>query len=508
MHQEKDILEDDLALTGLIKGIDKLANPVKKTLGPKGRNVLYTDLYGIARITNDGVTVSKQIYSSDDTEQLAIDSLRQQAVRTNMLAGDASTTFITLTQAIIKEGVKSGLHPMELRNEILSQGQQIIDALKNTAKPVASFEEIKEIATVACESEEIGQLIAEANEKVGKEGQIDVQDSEVNGIRVEYTAGLSIDEGYVAEFMMNNERGEAVLNNPYILVVDSKLGNIKDILPVIQNLVDNNVGELLLVCDGLDGNMIPTIAKNKHAKYVEGKPVMEIIAVKFPATNKQEFVEDIALVTNGKVFGMSTGIFPDKAPISKDPQNPEYLAESRKFIAEHLGRCEKVVITAKKTEFIGGKGDVTSKIETLRNQRDASEINKDQFDARIARLQGQVAVIKVGAPAGVDLGYLKDKIEDTIYATKGAIQEGAVRGGGVALKLIAQDLPEGVLKNAIQAPYNQIQENAGGNFKIEDNIYDSVKSTRIVIENACSFAATFLTISTSVATKRIKPKND
>ena len=512
MHQDKIILMGEEALDKLMGGIDLLANVVKQTLGPRGRNVIFTDYYGLPRITNDGVTIAKQISSEDEVMQVSIDALKQQAARTNMLAGDASTTFITLSQAIIKEGMNSDKHPLEKRDEILSQCSTVLDALKSTAKPVVTFDEIKEVASVSVESEEIGAVIAQAMEAVGKDGQVNVQESEINGVKVEYTNGLEIDEGYIAEFMMNNERGEAVLENPYILIVDSKLSNIKDILPVMQVLADNGITECLLLCDGADGNMIPTMAKNKHAKVMEGKNVMDVVAVKFPAIRKPEFIEDIALVTQGKIFGMSTGIFPDKAPTTNQrtaqgqPVDPAYLEASKKFIDEYLGRCEKVVVTNKKTVFIGGKGDVNAKIDTLKAQKDASEINKDAFDERIARLQGKVAVIKVGAPAGVDLGYIKDKIEDAVYATKGAIQEGAVRGGGMALKMIALDLPDGILKTALQAPYNQIQENAGGNFVIADNVYDSVKSTRIVVENACSFAGAFLTISSSIATKRVTPE--
>ena len=404
-----------------------------------------------------------------------------------MLAGDASTTFITLAQAIIKGGIKSDKHPLEKRNEINRDCNVVLGELVKTAKPVKTFEEIKQIAVIAVEDEAIGHLIAEASLKVGKEGKIDVQESEVNGIRIEYTNGLEIDEGYVAEFMMNNERGEAVLENPYILIVDLKLSNIKDILPIMQKVADSGKNEVLLLCDGLDGNMLPTIAKNIYEKRVNRKPLLEVIAVKFPAVRKPEFIEDIALVTQGKIMGMKTGLFPDKATL------------------DDLGTCEKVVITAKKTTFIGGKGDITEKIETLKNQRDASEINKEGYDSRIARLKGEVAVIKVGAASGVDLGYIKDKIEDAVYATKGAIEEGAVRGGGVALKMIALDLPEGILKEALQAPYNQIQENAGGNFKIKDEVMDSVKSTRIVLENAASFAGAILTTSSSIASVRVKP---
>lgn len=485
MHQDK-IIEN--GIDKVVEGVDLVANVVKKTLGPRGSNVIYTNQWNIPVVTNDGVSIAKQIFSDDDTVQVGVDALKQQAARTNMQAGDASTTFITLAQAIIHEGIKSKKHPLEKRDEITRDCNVVLGELVKQAKPVTTFEEIKNIATISVEDEEIGHLIAEANEKVGKEGKIDVQESEVNGIRVEYTNGLEIDEGYIAEFMMNNERGEAVLNNPYILIVDSKLSNIKDILPIMQKVADTGKHEVLLLCDGLDGNMLPTIAKNIYSRRFEGKPHLEVIAVKFPAVRKQEFVEDIALITEGKVMGMKTGLFPDKATL------------------EDLGTCEKVVITSKKTTFIGGKGDVKDKIETLKNLRDGSEINKDAYDDRIARLKGQVAVIKVGAASGVDLGYLKDKIEDAIYATKGAIQEGAVKGGGVALKMIGLDLPEGILRNALQAPYNQIQENAGGNFKIEDNVWDSVKSTRIVCENACSFAGSLLTTSASIASVRIKPK--
>lgn len=513
MHKEKIILRGDKALNKLVAGIDLLADVVKDTLGPKGSSVIFTDHYNIPRITLDGVSVAKEVVSDDDTEQMAVDALKQQAVRTNMLAGDASTTFITLSQAIIHEGINSKKHPLKKREEINEHASIVIGSLVKSAKPVKTFEEIKEVATVSVGDGNLGRTIAEAYEKVGKEGQVTVQESEVNGVRIEYINGFEIDEGYIADFMMNNERGEAVLNSPHILFVDSKLSNIKDILPVIQNLADHGITEVLLLCDGLEGNMLPTIAKNKYAK-MQGTNVMEVIAVKFPGVRKPEVIEDLALVTQGKVFGMSTGIFPDKAPTTNNrnqqgqPQDPIYMAQSKKFMDEYLGKCDKVVITNKKTIFIGGKGDVKEKIQTLKNQKDLSEINKDIFDERIARLKGEVAVIKVGAAAGVDLGYIKDKVEDAIYATKGAMLEGAVRGGGIALKTIALELPDGILKQALQAPYNQIQENAGGNFKIANNIMDSVKSTRIVVENACSFAGSFLTLKSSIATKRVKPKND
>lgn len=488
MFQEKIILSDQESLDKVARGVDTICNPVKRTLGPKGCNVMYADMYNIPRITSDGVTVAKQIFSEDETEQMVIDAIKQNGMRTNRLAGDASTTFTTLVQAVYHEGQKSKKHPLEKQEEINRDCIMVIGELKKQVKPVETFEEIKQIATISARSEDIGQKIAEATIQIGKEGKIDVQESEINGIRVEYTNGLEIDEGYAAEFMMNNERGEAVLNNPYILIIDAKLSNIKDVLPIMQKVVDGGANEILLVCDGLEGNMLPTIALNKRAKYMEGKNVMEVIAVKFPAIRKEEFIEDIALVTQGKVVGMKTGLFPDKAQITD------------------LGRCEKVVITSKKTIFIGGKGDVSAKIETLKNQRDASEINKDAFDARIARLQGKTAVIKVGAPSEQDLSYLKDKIEDAVYAAKGAVEEGAIRGGGIALKMIALDLPDGILKQALQAPWNQIQENAGGSFKIEDNIFDSVKSTRYAVEHACNLAGALLTTPITIATKRIKPK--
>ncbi len=488
MHQSKIILSDNSSLEKISSGLELICNPVKRTLGPKGCNVMYADPYGIPRITSDGVTVARQIFSDDETEQMVIDAIKQNAMRCNRFAGDASTTFTTLVQAIYKEGQKSSKHPLEKQEEITQQCELVIKELKKNAKSISTFEEIKQIATISARSEEIGEKIAEATKKVGKEGKIDVQESETNGIKIEYAPGLEIEEGYVAEFMMNNERGEVVLNNPYILIIDSKLSNIKDVLPIMQKVVDSGANEILLLCDGLEGNMLPTIALNKRAKYMEGKNVMEVIAVKFPAVRKEEFIEDIALVTQGKIMGMKTGLFPDKALIAD------------------LGRCDKVVITNKKTIFIGGKGDVSEKIKTLKNQRENSESDKDGFNARIARLQCKTAVIKVGAPSEQDLSYLKDKIEDAVYAAKGAVEEGAVRGGGIALKMIALDLPDGILKKALQSPYNQIQENAGGKFKIADDIWDSLKSTRYAVEHACNLAGALLTTPITIATKRVKPE--
>lgn len=489
MYQEKEILQKEKSLESLVAGVNLLANMVKPTLGPEGRNVIYSDQYGIPRITNDGVTIAKQIFSENETEQMAIDAVKQQSIRTNIQAGDASTTFITLTQAIIEEGLKSKKHPLDKRREINDHCQIVLSKLKEEAKPVKTLEEIKNIATISVEDEKIGHLIAEANDKVGKEGKIDVQESDFSGVRVEYTNGLEIDEGYIADFMMNNERGEAIIYNPYIIVLDAKLSNILDIEPILNKLAQKGLTEVVLVCDGVEGNVLPSIANAKRIKYTEGRPMMEVFAVKFPSVRKPEFIEDIALVTNAKVMGLKTGLLPDKAEIAD------------------LGRCKKVIITKNKTVFIDGEGDIEDKIENLKVQKEESETDQEAYDNRIARLQGKVAVIKVGAPSGVDTGYLKDKIDDAVHATKGAIQEGAVRGGGLALKTIAETLPKGILSEALKAPYNQIQENAGGNFEIKDNVFDSLKSVRIVLENACSFAGAILTCNGSIATKRIKPKD-
>ena len=488
MHQSKKILQGKKAIDTLMRGVNLVADIVKQTLGPKGRNVVFADMYGMPTITNDGVSIARQVFSEDETEQLGIDIVKQSSFRTNLIAGDGTTSSIVLAQAIIKEGLQSKTHPLVLRNEINSQCAEIVQKLIDSARPISTHEEIARVATISSEDPAIGEIIATATETIGKEGQITVQESEINGLRVEYTSGLEIDEGYIADFMMNNERGEAIINNPYILIVDSKLSNIKDLLPILQKVADAGMNEVVLVCDGLDGNMLPTIAMNKRAKYIEGKPVMEIFAVKFPAIRKDEFVEDIALVTQGKVIGLSTGLFPDKATL------------------QDLGRCERVVMTNKKTSFINGQGDVSEKVATLKNQRDASEINKEDYNNRIARLQGKVAVIRVGAPTEAELRYMKLKIDDAVCATKAAMEEGVVRGGGIALKTLALDMEDGVLKNALQSPYNQIQENAGGHFTIADDIVDPVKVVRYALLNAVSCAGALLTISSSIATTRVIPE--
>jgi chaperonin GroEL len=478
---QKEILEDKASTESLIKGIDLASNIVKKTLGPKGGNVIYKDQWGIVRISNDGLSILRQMYADNDTEIMAIEALQQQAEKTNMLAGDASTTFVTLAQAILNEGLKSKKHPLEKRAEIAYQAEQVVEMLKQTSRPVETFEEIKQVATVSVEDEEIGHKIAEAYLKVGKEGQLIVQESDQKGVNIDYISGFELNSGFISEIMMNTQRGEAVINNPYILIADSRIATIKDIEPVLIHLANNGVTELLILCDGMESNILRTIASNKRAKYMEGKRVMEIFAVAVPEIKKSELLADIALVTEGTIAGAKAGL----------PFNEVGL--------NHLGRCEKAIITKDKTTLIGGKGNVEELIKAIKAQ---DEPDQD----RISRLRGQVATLKVGASSGVDLGYLKDKIDDAIYATKGAMEEGAVRGGGIALKMIAQELPEGILKEALQAPYNQIQENAGGKFKIEDYVMDSVKSTRIVVENACSFAGSLLTTFASIATKHEKVK--
>jgi chaperonin GroEL len=291
------------------------------------------------------------------------------------LAGDGTTTSIVLAQAIVQEGLKSDKNRIQLRKEINEDCAKVIDELKKIARPVASFEEVKKVATISAESEEIGDLIATAVDKVGKEGQITVTESEISGIRVEYTQGLDIDEGMIHPYMMNTEKATAVIENPKILIVDTKLSNIKDILPIVEKVGQSGVNQIVVICDGMDGNMVPTIIKNKQGFEVTnpqtGQKVwqqFEILGIKFPAVRKQEFIEDIALMTGAKVMGVSTGLFPDKATL------------------EDLGTCDKLVATLKNTTFVGCNGNVEDKITQIRNERDASEINKADYDARIARL--------------------------------------------------------------------------------------------------------------------------
>jgi len=484
MYQEKVIKTGKDARDSILKGVNLVADIVKQTLGSRGLNAIYTDMYGMPTITNDGVSIAKQVNSTDEIEQLGIDVIKQSSLRTNLYAGDGTTTSIVLAQAIFKEGLKSNKNPIEIRKQINEESAKIIEKLKEMARPVSSFEDVKQVASLSVESEEIGQLIAEANTKVGKDGQVNVQESEVNGVRVEYTNGLEIDEGWIHPMMMNNERAEAIIDNPKILLVDSKLSNIKDVLPIVQKVSESGVSQLVIVCDGMDGNMIPTIVKNK----MEQK--FEIVGIKIPAIKKNEILEDIALVTGAKIFGMSTGLFPNVGTLND------------------LGTCDRIVVREKSTTFIGGKGDVTEKIESLKIQKDNSEIHKEDFDARIARLLGQVALIKVGAPTSSELTYLKLKIDDAVCATKAAIQEGIIDGGGLALRDIAlqsEDMSD-IMKQAIQAPYNQIQENAGGKLEIASNVFDPVKVTRMALENAVSCAGALLTITSAIATKRIVPK--
>lgn len=475
------------ARDSLIKGVDMVADIVRETIGPKGSNVVFTDRYGMPTVTNDGVSIAKEVHSDDEIEQLGIDIIKQSSLRTNFLAGDGTTTSIVLAQAIVHEGMKSSENPIELRNKINGDSLRIIEELKKSAKPISSFEEIKRIATLSAENEEIGFLIATAANTVGKDGRINVQESEISGVSVEYVNGLEIDEGYIIPAMMNQENGTAIVQNPYILIVDAKLSNIKDIAPVVELVAAEGVRQLIVVCDGMDGNVLPTVVANKYRQ--DGKPGFEIIGVRLPAIRKQEIMADIALVTQGKVFGMSTGVFPKDAKITD------------------LGRCDKIVVEEKNTAFIGGKGNVDTQVELLRNQRDASEINKDRYDERIAWLLGKIAVIKVGAPTDSELRYMKLKIDDAVCATKAAIEEGVVRGGGMALKVIANmlDLSD-VMKNALQAPYNQIQTNAGGVLRIEDDVYDPVKVTRLALENAVSCAGILLTTHAAIAERKIVPK--
>jgi len=501
MHQDKIIVSEQEGINLLSSGIDKL-DIVVSTLGPKGANVLFANMYNYPQITNDGVTVAKQVKSDNEIEQLAIDTIVQASLRTNQMAGDGTTTSMCLAQAIWREGLKSDKNPNDIRREINEDCAKVITELKKMAKPISTFEEIKRIATISAESEEIGTLIAEATEKVGKDGQIIVQESETAGLTVEYTNGLEIEEGIIIPHMANTERGTAEVKDPYILLVDSKLSNIKDILPAVDALAANGIRQLIVICDGMDGNVPPTVVQNKFPQRLPSGELsvpFEIIGVRIPAVRKPDWIEDIAYVTGAKVFGMSTGNFPKDAFVKGVPFDQ---------IQQYFGRCAKFVATEKKTTLIGGVGDVQEKVKTLKLLRDADEVHKDVYDTRIARLLGQTAVLKIGAPTSAELDYLKLKIDDAVCATKAAMEEGVVKGGGLALVDITHHIDLGdILARAITVPWKQIQNNAGGNLEIGEDVFDPVKVTRLALENACSCAGTLLTCKgNAIANKRITPQ--
>lgn len=537
----KQIIFNEDARKSLKKGVDAVSDAVKITIGPRGRNVILDKGYGAPTITNDGVTIAKDITLKNKFENMGAEIAKEVATKTNDVAGDGTTTSVVLTQAIVAEGMKytiMGLSAMGVKAGIESASEEVVSALKEIAKPIKSKEEIKQVATISAESEEVGKIIADTIDKVGKDGVVTVEESQSVGIDSDVTMGLQFDKGYVSPYMVTNtERMESELNDPLILITDKKVSTIKEILPLLESLAQSGKKDLVVIADDIDGEALATFVVNKL------RGAFNVLAVKAPGygDRKKEMLADIAVTVGAQVISEDVGLKLDKANISM------------------LGKASKVIATKDNTTVVGGKGkksEIEARISQLRKQKELtdSKYDSEKLEERIAKLSGGVAVIKVGAATETEMKYLKLKVEDAVNATKAAIEEGIVSGGGTALiragEKVREWIKNGKIKNkglnnkefeagfniilkAIEAPLRQIAVNAGkddgviveniktkkGNVgydalkdemisdMISAGIIDPVKVTRSGLQNAASAASILLTTEVAIADESKEEKS-
>ena len=525
----KRILFDSEARKAVKAGLDKAADAVKVTLGPRGRNVIIDKGYGGPHMTNDGVTIAKEISFKDKFENMGAEIVKEVANKTNDLAGDGTTTSVVLLQALVNEGMKHtamGLSAMGIRAGMEKASRDVVETLKALAKkiPENSSEEIKQVATISAESEALGAKIAEVIRKVGKDGVVSVDESQGTEIETELVEGMEFDRGYVSAYMVTNpERMEAEYKDALILITDKKIASVQEILPVLEKVVQSGKKELVIIADDIEGEALTTFVVNKL------RGAFSVLAIKAPGygDRKKEMLQDIAYVTGGAVASEELGVKLENVELSM------------------LGRAQKVVATKDKTALVGGKGkkaDIEDRVASLKAQHDAtdSKFDKEKLAERIAKLAGGVAVIRVGAATETAMKYLKDKIDDAVNATKAAIMEGIVPGGGAALVKASLKTEEKadwkkmneaeavgyrIVLAALKQPLKQIAENAGkegavivgdvargkGNIgydalndtlvpdMIAAGIIDPVKVTRGGVEHAVSAAAILLTTEAAIA---------
>ena len=514
----KDIKFDIDAREGLKRGVDALANAVKVTLGPKGRNVIISKSFGSPQVTKDGVSVAKEIELEDALENMGAQMVKEVASKTNDLAGDGTTTATVLAQAIVKEGLKnvaSGANPMDLKRGIDKAVVKIVEHLAKQAKEVgSSSEKIRQVASISANNDDtIGELIAQAFEKVGKEGVITVEEAKGTDTYVDIVEGMQFDRGYLSPyFVTNSEKMTAELDNPFILLYDKKISTMKDLLPVLEPVAQSGKS-LLIIAEDIDGEALATLVVNKL------RGALRIAAVKAPGfgDRRKAMLEDIAILTGGTVIAEERGFTLENATI------------------DMLGRAERVAIDKDNTTIVNGAGkseDIQARVGQIKAQIEVttSDYDKEKLQERLAKLAGGVAVLYVGAPSEVEMKEKKDRVDDALHATRAAVEEGIVAGGGVALlrarnvlakiKPVNADEATGIqiVFKAVEAPLRTIVENAGGegsvviakvldgrnstgyNAKTEQyvdmfraGIIDPKKVTRVALENAASVAGMILT---------------
>ena len=507
----------------LERGVNKLADTVKVTLGPKGRNVILDKMYGVPLITNDGVTIAKEIELEDRFENMGAQLVKQVATKTNDVAGDGTTTATVLAQAIIREGLKNvtaGANPILIRKGIAKAVEVAVNELKNQSRTVETDEAIAQVGAVSSGDDEIGQLIAEAMKVVGRDGVITVEESKTMKTELDTVEGMQFDRGFVSAYMVTDvDKMEAVLNDPFILITDKKISNIQEILPLLEQLVKTGK-KLLIIAEDVEGEALSTLVVNKL------RGTFDVVAVKAPGfgDRRKQMLEDIAILTGGTVISSEVGYELKEADLSM------------------LGRASSIKVTKDSTTIVGGAGEkanIENRINQIKHlaEETSSDFDREKLMERLAKLSGGVAVVKVGAATEVEMKEKKLRIEDALNATKAAVEEGIVAGGGTALvsvipaveKLISElegeeAIGAKIIRKALEEPLRQIAVNAGlegavivqnvinadpevgfDAYKeeyvnmIDAGIVDPTKVTRSALQNSSSIASVFLTTEAAVA---------
>jgi chaperonin GroEL len=537
----KQIIFDEKARLALKNGADKLANAVKVTLGPKGRNVVIGRSYGSPIVTKDGVTVAKEIDLEDSFENIGANIVKEVSSKTNDAAGDGTTTATVLAQAIINNGLKlvaAGVNPIEIRKGIEFRVAEIVKNLKKMSKEISTKEEIAQVGAISANDEEIGKIIAEAMDSVGKEGVISVEEGQSFGVEKEVVEGMQFDKGYVSPYMItNSESMKAEMNDPYILLTDKKIASLQEILPLLEKLAQSGKKDLVIIAEDIEGEALATFVLNKL------RGTFNVLGIKAPGfgDRRKAMLEDIAVLTGARVISEEVGLKLDKAEI------------------EDLGRARRVVASKDNTTIIDGAGDkktIEDRIAQIRREKELSDSDFDQekLQERLAKLAGGVAVIKVGAATETEMKEKKYRIEDALNATKAAVEEGVVPGGGMALAIACYghdfagfekemkdssklSAGEKIINQSILEPIKQIANNAGvdgslilqriieenkaakeirgynaanGEFveMIKAGIVDPTKVVRSALENAASAAMMFLTTEAVISDQPEDKKSD
>ena len=539
----KIIKFDEEARKKIRAGIDKVADAVKITIGPRGRNVILDKGYGAPVITNDGVSIAKEIELEDKFENIGADLIKEVANKTNDIAGDGTTTATVLAQAIVREGSKlvaTGMNPINIRQGIEDAKKDVVAELKKISKTITSKDEIAQVATISAENKEMGKMISEVISEVGKDGVITVEESQTFGLEKEIVEGMSFDKGYISPYMItNSESLKAELKDAFIIITDKKISAVAEMLPLLEKITASGKKDIVIIADDVDGEALTTLIVNKL------RGILNVLAIKAPefGDNKKAMLEDIAIITGGKVISEETGMKLEATELNM------------------LGQAAKVISTKDNTTIVGGKGkkkEIDGRVAQIKGQINASESkwDKEKLQKRLAKISGGVAVIKVGAATETELTYMKHKMEDALAATRAAYEEGIVAGGGVALlrisalltnryianekKFSGESLEYGVgykmLLHAMEDPLKQIVTNGGQkdpgvvvyeitknksvnfgfdasrgeyvNDMLKAGIIDPAKVTRVALENAVSVASIFLTTQVAITDKPEKKEHD